>query len=66
MPVGSDGGWNGLLFEMEAGAEIIVTEAAANALPAAVLHCPHDESDTYNYKSWQASYRKTANSRHSK
>jgi hypothetical protein len=40
----------------------IVLEAAANTLPANILHCPYAEYDLHNYQNWQASYRR----RHSK
>jgi hypothetical protein len=36
----------------------IVMEAAANALPANILHCPYAEDDLHNYQSWQASYQR--------
>jgi len=44
------------------GVAAIVTEAAANALPAHVMHCPYAETDIHNFQSWQASHqRKFAN-----
>lgn len=36
----------------------IVLEAAANALPANVMHCPYAEDDLHNYQNWQASHRR--------
>ena len=33
----------------------IVMEAAADALPASVMHCPYAEDDLRNYQSWQLS-----------
>jgi hypothetical protein len=36
----------------------IVMEAAANALPANVMHCPYSEDDVHNYQSWQSYQRR--------
>jgi hypothetical protein len=36
----------------------IVLEAAANALPANVMHCPYAETDSHNYESWMAAYQR--------
>ena len=39
----------------------ILTEAAANALPASVVHCPYAARDVYNWQAREQSHRRRLN-----
>lgn len=44
----------------------IVMEAAANAFPAHVMHCPYAATDIRNYQSWMGNHQRKQSHRNSK